>query len=227
MQDKKNIDGYPFKRYQRERFSEEEMLHRSKTFNELMESRRSIREFSDEDVPVEVLRNIIATASSAPSGANKQPWTFCLVSNAELKSKIRELAEEEEKESYTSRMSERWLDDLKQFATDWHKPFLEIAPYLIIVFKRVYEEDERGKANNYYVNESVGIATGILLAAIHNAGLASLTHTPSPMNFLHSALGRPANERAYLLIPVGYPAKDVWVPDLKRKPEAEYLREYS
>ena len=227
MEDHKEINGYVFNRYKRERFSDEEMLDRSRSFLELMKTRRSIREFSADPVPVEVLRNVIATAATSPSGANKQPWSFCLVSNAELKSAIRKLAEEEEKESYSSRMSERWLKDLEQFATDWNKPFLEIAPYLIIVFKRVYEEEQGEKQNNYYVNESVGIAVGMLLAAIHNAGLASLTHTPSPMNFLHKALGRPDNERAYLLIPVGYPSDDAWVPDIQRKAENDYLKEYS
>ncbi len=226
MAEKKFINGHPYIAYQQNRLSDAEMIERSNQFKELMSSRRSVREFSSETVPLEVLKNIIATAASAPSGANKQPWTFCLVSNSELKSAIRQLAEKEEEESYSGRMSERWLKDLEPLGTDWNKPFLETAPYLIVVFKRVYEEDESGKANNYYVNESVGIAVGFLLAAIHNAGLASLTHTPSPMNFLHEALKRPNNERAFLLIPVGFLENRAWVPDIKRKAEWEYLREH-
>lgn len=226
MSESKEINGHPFIKYERKKLDEVEMKRRARDFNELMQGRRSIRDFSPEPISAEVLRDCIAAAASAPSGANKQPWTFCLVSNSALKSKIRKLAEEEEEASYKSRMSERWLQDLEPLATDWNKPFLETAPYLIIVFKRVYEEDENGRSNNYYVNESVGIAVGILLAALHNAGLASLTHTPSPMNFLHEALNRPENERAYLLIPVGFPSNDAWVPDIRRKPENEYLEEY-
>jgi nitroreductase len=223
---RKIIKGHEFIRYERISYTEQEMQMRSESFKELMQSRRSIREFSPEPVPLEVIRNCIAAAASAPSGANKQPWTFCLVGNKKLKSAIRDLAEAEEKESYQNRMSDRWLKDLEQFATDWNKPFLEIAPYLIVVFKRVYEKEGEEKVNNYYVNESVGIAVGMLLAALHNAGLATLTHTPSPMNFLQEALNRPANERAYLLIPVGYPSSDAWVPDIKKKAETDYLKEY-
>ena len=176
---------------------------------------------------MEVIRNLIRAASTAPSGAHKQPWTFCAVSDPELKKKIRIAAEEEEFRNYNGRMSESWLKDLTPFRTDWHKPFLETAPYLIIVFKRAYELDEEGeKHNNYYVSESVGLATGILLAAAHMAGLATLTHTPSPMNFLSEVLNRPENERPFLLIPVGYPSKDCKVPDLKRKELAQVLVEY-
>jgi len=226
MSTKRTVNGHPYIAYSQVRLSDEQMIKKSEDFKNLMANRRSVREFSTEPVPLSVLKNIIATAASAPSGANKQPWTFCLVSNAELKSAIRNLAEKEEEESYSGRMSERWLKDLEPLGTDWNKPFLENAPYLVIVFKRVYEEDENGKANNYYVNESVGIAVGFLLAAIHNAGLASLTHTPSPMNFLHQALKRPDNERAFLLIPVGFAEKECWVPDIKRKSEEEYLTEH-
>ncbi|MCK5277930.1 MAG: nitroreductase family protein, partial [Cyclobacteriaceae bacterium] len=151
--------------------------------------------------------------------AHKQPWTFCAISNPEIKAEIRKAAEEEEYENYHSRMSEEWLEDLKPFETNWEKPFLEIAPWLIVVFSRSYDLDDHGqKLNNYYVKESVGLASGILLTAIHNAGLCALTHTPSPMNFLTKILNRPKNERPFLLIPVGYPSDDCMVPDLQRKP---------
>ncbi len=182
-----------------------------------MDKRRSVREYSDKAVPKEVIENIIKTASTAPSGAHKQPWTFCVVSNKLIKKKIRDASEKEEKESYNGRMSERWLKDLEPLGTDWRKPFLETAPYLIIVFKKIYEEEKGEKANNYYVNESVGIACGFLIAAIHKAGLVTLTHTPSPMNFLSEILERPKNERPFLLLPVGYPAEEVYVPKIERK----------
>jgi len=208
-------------------FSEEEMIKRSEAFYEVMNKRRSIRFFSDKDVPLEIIENCINTASTAPSGAHKQPWTFCLISNKELQKKIRAAAEEEEHTNYNGRMSDRWLEDLAAFGTDWNKPFLEIAPYLVILFKKSYDFDAHGqKTNNYYVNESVGIAAGMLLAALHNAGLATLTHTPSPMNFLAEILERPKNEKAFLLIPVGYPTDDCTVPNLKRKPLDDVLVRY-
>ena len=191
-----------------------------------MDKRRTIREFSNQPVDKKILENIIMTASSAPSGAHKQPWTFCLVGNPELKSKIRVAAEKEEYDSYNGRMSEEWLKDLEPFGTDWNKPFLEIAPWLIIVFKKAYDLDNGVKRKNYYVNESVGIAVGFLLSAIHNAGLVSLTHTPSPMNFLQKLLDRPENERAFLLIPVGYPAEVIKVPNLTRKGKSEIIKYY-
>ena len=203
--------------YTRESFDHAEMIRRSEEFYQWMDSRRSLRAFSDKEVPREVIENIIQAASTAPSGAHKQPWTFCAVSDPAMKSKIREAAEKEEYENYHGRMSDRWLDDLKVFDTDWHKPFLEIAPWLIIVCKRVYEKEDGEKTNNYYVNESVGLACGMLLTAIHHAGLVALTHTPSPMNFLTKILERPANERPFLLIPVGYPPEDATVPVLGRK----------
>lgn len=200
------------------RYTEAETLQRSTDFYHYMDKRRSLRDFSDKAVPREVIENIIKTASSAPSGAHKQPWTFCAISNAEIKKAIKEAAEEEEYTNYNGRMSDDWLEDLAPFGTDWHKPFLEIAPWLIIVFKKAYDLDEEGKkTKNYYVNESVGLAAGFLLAAIHQAGLVSLTHTPSPMNFLQKILNRPENERAFLLIPVGYPTEDATVPQLERK----------
>ncbi len=215
----KVMSGFEFEEYTKETYQESEVIQRSKEFFEWMNKRRTVRQFSDKPIPKEVIENIVLTASTAPSGAHKQPWTFCVISSAELKSKIREAAEKEEYESYNSRMSEEWLEDLKQFQTDWHKPFIETAPYIIIVFKKAYDIDEEGnKHNNYYVNESVGLATGFLLAAIHHAGLVALTHTPSPMNFLSKILDRPANERPCFLIPVGYPTEGTYVPKLKRKP---------
>jgi len=214
----KEINGFEHIPYSHVHYGPEEMIERSQKFYDWLETRRSVRDFSDQPVPKEVIENIIRSASTAPSGAHKQPWTFCVVSNAEIKKQIREAAEKEEYESYTKRMSEEWLDDLKPMATDWHKPFLEIAPYLIIVFKRAFEYDADGKKHqNYYVNESVGLAAGMLITAIHDAGLVTLTHTPSPMNFLQKILDRPDNERPFLLLPVGYEAEEVFVPNNRRK----------
>lgn len=198
-------------------FTAEEIITKSSVFYETMRKRRSVRTFSDEDVPFEVIKQIINTAGTAPSGANKQPWTFCVVRSAALKSKIRAAAEEEEYKSYTERMSDQWLKDLEPIGTDWHKPFLEIAPWIIVVFKQAYDYDQGSKVQHYYVNESVGIACGFLIAAIHNAGLCTLTHTPSPMNFLSKILERPDNERPFLLLPIGYPARDTKVPNLRKK----------
>jgi iodotyrosine deiodinase len=204
--------------------ADDELIERSRTYYEMMDKRRSVRTFSNKTVPIEVIENIIKTASTAPSGAHKQPWTFCVVSDIKIKKEIRKAAEEEEYTNYNGRMSEEWLDDLKAFGTDWHKPFLETAPYLIIVFKKAYNfEANNQKTKNYYVNESVGIACGFLISAIHQTGLVTLTHTPSPMNFLQKILNRPDNERPYLLIPVGYPTENVEVPNLKRKPLEEVM----
>jgi len=166
---------------------------------------------------MEMLEDIILTAGSAPSGANKQPWKFVVVDDPELKKQIRIAAEKEEKESYEHRMPQSWLDDLAELGTDWHKEFLEIAPALIVVFKERYRVEDGIQKKNYYTEESVGIACGFLLAAINNAGLVSLTHTPSPMNFLQKILMRPPNETPFLLIPVGYPAENAMVPDIRRK----------
>jgi nitroreductase len=188
-----------------------------------MASRRSIRHFSDAPVPLEIIKNILQVATTAPSGANKQPWKFVVVKDKNLKHEIRLAAEAEEREFYTHRATREWLEALNPFETDWHKPFLETAPYLIVVFKQVYELDENEKHKNYYVNESVGIACGFLLSALHYAGLVALTHTPSPMGFLESILQRPPNEKAYLLIPVGLPAPEAKVPDLQRKPFDEMV----
>lgn len=212
----KKINGHPHLQYNHFQFSEKEMIERSEEFYQWMDKRRTVREFSSKSFDIRIIENIIKTASTAPSGANKQPWTFCVVRHPAIKKQIREAAEKEEKESYESRMGEEWLNDLKPLGTDWKKPFLETAPYLIVVFKRVYEKEEGHKHQNYYVQESIGIACGFLLAAIHEAGLVALTHTPSPMNFLSSILNRPDNERPFLLIPVGKPVETL-VPDIKRK----------
>ena len=184
-----------------------------------MNSRRSVRMFSDRDVPREVIENLIRAAGTAPSGANKQPWRFIAVRDPVIKKEIRLAAEEEEREFYQRRANPDWLRDLQAIGTDEHKPFLEIAPWLIAVFKLVRDDQMQNESDQvYYVNESVGIAVGLLLAAAHHAGLATLTHTPSPMKFLATILRRPPYERPYLLIPVGYPAPDCVVPDLDRKP---------
>ena len=218
----KLINNFPFISYRKNTYSTDQMEILSQEFFNWINTRRTVRNFSDKPVQEKVIENILLSASTAPSGAHKQPWTFCVVNNPEIKKQIRSAAEIEEKESYQNRMTDEWLNDLQPIGTDWRKPFLEIAPYLIIVFKRSYElESGNHKHQNYYVTESCGIACGFLLAAIHNAGLVALTHTPSPMNFLSKILNRPENEKPFLLIPVGYPADDCWVPDLKRKSLSE------
>lgn len=220
----KIINGFPFVAYNHKRFSNDKMVARSQQFFDWLDTRRTVRDFSDKKIPMTVLENCIRAASTAPSGAHKQPWLFCVVSDPAIKKQIREAAEKEEFESYNSRMPAEWLDDLRPLQTDWKKPFLEIAPYLIVVFKKAYEVDADGaKKNNYYVQESVGLACGLLLAALHHAGLVALTHTPSPMNFLTKILNRPDNERPFLLIPVGYPASEVYVPKLTRKALQEVM----
>ncbi|TNF48200.1 MAG: nitroreductase family protein [Bacteroidetes bacterium] len=218
---------HPFIPYTKEHYSEEEMTQRAKEFRDWAETRRSVRHFSNKHVPIEVMEELIMTGSSAPSGAHKQPWTFCLISNKELKAKLRELAEEEEYRSYNGRMSEEWIKDLAPLGTDWHKEFIDIAPWIVIIMKRAYEVGDEGKKlNNYYVSESVGLAAGFFLMAVHNAGLVALTHTPSPMNFISKALNRPENERPFLLIPVGYPADNAVVPDLSRKLKDSVIEYY-
>jgi len=211
------MNSMAFQKLAFERLSEIEMIGQSRSFHENIIKRRTVRDFSSDSVPMEIITNAIKSASSAPSGANKQPWHFVVVKDLAVKKEIRDAAESEEREFYDHRAPEDWLEDLNQFGTDWRKPFLETAPYLIVVFKKNYDlyGDERKK--NYYVNESVGIASGFLLTALHRSGLATLTHTPSPMGFLEKILGRPKNERAVLLIPVGYPAKDATVPRLEKK----------
>lgn len=218
---------FPFIPYKRDHYEADEMVARAKKFYDWANTRRSVRDFSDKPVPKEVMENILMTASTAPSGAHKQPWTFCLISNTLLKSKLRALAEEEEKKSYDGRMSEEWLQDLEPLGTNWEKEFIDIAPWIVVVMKRVYEIEAEGhKHQNYYVNESVGLAAGFLLLAIHNAGLVALTHTPSPMNFIAKALNRPENERPFLLIPVGFPSEDARVPDLVRKSIDQVIEYY-
>ncbi|MBK7669063.1 MAG: nitroreductase family protein [Sphingobacteriaceae bacterium] len=212
------MEQHPFIPYSKTTYATEEMLLRSKNHFEYYDKRRTVREFSDKAIPDEVLENIILSASTAPSGAHKQPWTFCVVTNREIKKQIREAAEKEEFDSYNGRMPDDWLEDLAPLGTDWKKPFLETAPALIIIFKRSYEFVNDKKKNNYYVSESVGIACGYLLEAIHYCGLVALTHTPSPMNFLSKVLNRPENEKPYLLVPIGYPLETTMVPDIKRKP---------
>jgi iodotyrosine deiodinase len=203
--------------YDYPKLSSDEQLRRAREFFELCNRRRTVRHFSPKPVPRDVLELLIRTAGTAPSGANKQPWRFIIVTDAELKRKIRMAAEKEEKKNYEHRMSQEWLDDLAVLGTDWHKEFLEVAPALIAVFSVEYEKEGERVRKNYYVNESVGLAVGFLIAAIHNAGLVSLTHTPSPMHFLQEILNRPSNERPFVLIPVGYPAEGVMVPNIQRK----------
>ena len=200
------------------RFPEKEMILRSEDFYQDIKRRRTVREFSDEKVSREIIENCIKTAGTAPNGANLQPWHFVVISDPEIKRKIRIGAEEEEKEFYANRAPKEWLETLEPLGTDEHKPFLETAPYLIAVFSKSYDVLPNGnRVKQYYPVESTGIATGFLIAALHNAGLASLTHTPSPMNFLNEILSRPKNERPFLLLVVGYPSEDAKVPDIKKK----------
>ena len=195
------------------------MSQQSATFLLLMQQRRTVRDFSTNDVPESVIKNAIATAATAPSGANMQPWHFVAVSNAETKRNIRIAAEEEERALYEHRASKEWLDALAPMGTDANKPFLETAPWLIAIFSQKFTIDSEGKKHkNYYTPESVGIATGFLIAALHSAGLATLTHTPSPMTFLRTTLGRPDHEKPFLLLVTGYPSEDAMVPDITRKP---------
>ncbi len=204
-------------------YSIEEMKKRSQVFLEDIERRRTIRNFSEKPVPKEIIENCLRAASSAPSGANRQPWHFSIVSDFETKKKIRDAAEEEEKKFYSGRAPDEWLEALEPLGTNKNKPFLEIAPYLIVIFSETHGLDGKGeKIKNYYVSESVGIATGILITALHNAGLATLTHTPSPMNFLREILGRGENERAFLILVTGFPADDVEVPNITKKSLEEY-----
>jgi nitroreductase len=215
-----------------ERLNPDEQRRRSDEFLSRIATRRTVRDFSDETVPRELVENAIRAAATAPSGANRQPWRFVVISDPAIKREIRMAAEAEEKDSYERRMPEEWLEALAPLGTDWHKPFLETAPYLIAVFKMDFEPvpAEGGvddgtsiKRKNYYASESVGIACGFLLAALHMSGLATLTHTPSPMGFLNRVLGRPPHEKPFLLIPVGYPAAGAKVPDIHRKREDEIL----
>jgi iodotyrosine deiodinase len=208
--------------YRPPRLTQEEASDASRAFLEVMLTRRSVRSFSSEPVPRELIDNAIRAAASAPSGANQQPWTFVVVSDPETKARLREAAESEERESYEHRMSDDWLAAIEPLGTDWHKPHLTDAPYVIVVFEQAYglshaPDGSVRHTKHYYVRESVGIAVGLLLASLTHAGLATLTHTPSPMGFLRELLGRPENERAYVVIPVGLLAPDATVPDIPKK----------
>jgi len=200
------------------KYSVEEMRRRAVGFRQELQRRRTVRQFSSRHVPREIIEECLRTAGTAPSGANKQPWHFVVVSDPEVKRRIREAAEREEREFYGGRAPQDWLEALAPLGTDQHKPFLEVAPYLIAIFAQSYDLTTAGaKVKHYYVQESVGIATGILITALHHVGLASLTHTPSPMRFLNEILGRPDNERPFILLPIGYPLEGGKVPDLRRK----------
>ncbi len=202
----------------RQEFSPNEMIRRSNDFYQTMRKRRSVRHFSDRPVPIEVIKNCLRAAGTSPSGANLQPWHFVAVTNAEVKRQIRQAAEKEELEFYTRRAPQEWLDMLAPLGTDYHKPFLETAPILIVIFVQAYGLLPEGrKIKYYYANESVGLAAGILITALHTTGLATLTHTPSPMGFLNEILGRPPNERPFLILVTGYPAKDAQVPVIRKK----------
>jgi iodotyrosine deiodinase len=218
------MTDHRFVPYEFERLAPERMLERARAFSERMDARRSVRDFSADPVPRELIELAIRTASTAPSGAHRQPWTFVLVGDARLKREIRVAAEREERVSYERRMSDEWLEALRPLGTDWRKPFLETAPWLVVVFEQLWGERTDGtRRKNYYVRESVGIACGFFIAALHAMGLATLTHTPSPMGFLSDILGRPRNEKPFILFPIGYPSTDALVPDLQRKPLEEIL----
>ena len=207
-----------FKKLQFQKITFEEMDYNSNQFFQKVSSRRSVRDFSRDDFPIDIIKNCIKSASTAPSGANKQPWHFVIVKDPKIKRKIRKAAEIEEKEFYGGRAPKEWLDDLNQFGTDWNKPFLEEAPYLIVVFSKKFDINDDGtNTKNYYVSESVGIASGLLLTALHNAGLVTLTHTPSPMAFLSDILNRPPSDKPFLIIPVGFPSENAEVPNIKKK----------
>ncbi len=210
-----------------DRIPADEQARRARAFRDLLASRRTVRDFSSEPVPRELISTLIATGATAPSGANQQPWRFVAVSNPVIKREIRLAAEEEERENYTRRFPDAWKRHLEPLGTDWHKEFLEVAPWLVVVFRIDYTEHDKvgydgardsEREKHYYVMESVGIATGLLIAAIHNAGLVTVTHTPNPMGFLAKILERPRNERPYLILPVGYPADGATVPNIRRKP---------
>jgi len=206
------------------RLDGEEVLRRVRAFRSSMQERRSVRSFSSEPVDRELIEEAVRAAGYAPSGANQQPWTFVLVGDPETKARIREAAEGEERESYGKRMSTEWLAALAPLGTNWKKPHITEAPWILVVFEQVYGVDPEGeRVTHYYSRESVGIATGILLTALHVAGLATLTHTPSPMNFLRDLLGRPVNEKAFVLIPIGYASPDCQVPKITKKELSEIL----
>lgn len=211
--------GPVFEPLQFTRLPADEMLRRARDFYAELDQRRTTRHFSTEPVPRELIELAIRTAGTAPSGANRQPWRFVAVNDADLKAKMRAAAEAEEHENYHGRMPPEWLSALAPLGTDEYKPHITDAPWVVVIFKELFEAlPDGGRIKNYYVDESVGIASGMFIAAVHHMGLCTLTHTPSPMNFLARLLGRPDNERAYLLMPVGYPATDAQVPAIRRKP---------
>ncbi len=210
--------------HQFKRYPEAEMVRRARAFHEHLDRRRSVREFSPEPIPEGVLEDAIRSASTAPSGAHKQPWFFCVVRDPEIKKAIRIAAEKEEKENYEHRFPEDWLKDLAIFGTDDVKEYLEIAPALVVVFRQNYQMIDGRRVKNYYVQESAGIAAGMFIAALHDAGLATLTHTPNPMAFLSQILERPKNEVPFLLMPVGYPKPGTQIPDLIRKPLDQVMK---
>ena len=211
------IDAYPSIPYRA--LSVPDPVGAGRQLFEEFDSRRTVRDFSDRPIPREAIEWAIRAASTAPSGAHRQPWTFVVIGNAETKRKIREAAEAEERENYLGgRMNEAWQSALAPLGTDWHKPFLEVVPWIVVVFEQRYGVDSEGqKVHNYYVKESVGIAVGMFLSVLHRMGLAALTHTPSPMRFLSELLGRPETERPFVLIPVGYPSEGCEVPEIHRK----------
>lgn len=201
---------------------EQDMLQQSEEYLATMKRRRTVRDFSDRPVPRAIIERCISAAGTAPSGANQQPWHFAIVQDAETKRQIRIAAEEEERQFYSERAPDEWLEALRPLGTDENKPFLETAPYLIAIFAQQYAKaDDESRIKHYYVSESVGIATGLLITGLHLSGLATLTHTPSPMKFLNEILGRPANERPYILMVVGYPSADAQVPSIEKKPFSE------
>lgn len=209
---------YPHIPYRPARLSVDESRRRGREFLDELDARRSCRFFSDAPVPKELIEIAIRAASTAPSGAHRQPWTFVAISDPQIKREIRIAAEEEERKSYDGRMPDEWIAALRPLGTDWPKPYLETVPWIVVCFAQNYGVDEHGeRIKNYYVSESVGIACGMFIACVHRMGLATLTHTPSPMAFLSKILGRPQNERAFILFPVGYPTADATVPDIQRK----------
>ncbi len=212
-------DDDPFIPYSAPRLPAEQMIAQGRAFFEHMDARRSVRHFSSDPVPKEAIEYAIRAASTAPSGAHMQPWTFVAVDDPATKRAIREAAEQEERRSYETRMSDEWRRALAPLGTDWHKPYLETVPYIVVVFEQsTGVDDEGGPRKHYYVRESVGIACGMFITALHTMGLSTLTHTPNPMGFVTRILGRPANEKPYILFPVGYAAADAQVPALERKP---------
>ncbi len=216
----------PFSLLEYKKPTVEELNERSLSFLQLMKKRRTVREFSDESVPQEVIRNCIEAAGTAPSGAHMQPWHFVVVRDREIRKQIRFAAEKEERINYEMRYSDEMKKDIEKLETNFEKPFLEDAPVLIAVFKESYRIENNIRRKNYYVNESVGIATGLLITALHVAGLVCLPHTPSPMRFLNEILKRPGNESPTVILPVGYPAENTRVPDLNRKPLDQILTEF-